>query len=418
MLTSWIESSPHSDFPIQNLPYGIFEQSGRTRAATRIGDTVIDLDALHRAGLFSNTPVKNDNIFSGPTLNAFMALGRTAWLPVRERLTQLFSADNQELQQNTDLKNSALFDISDVVMRIPADIGDYTDFYSSIEHATNMGKMFRDPDKALLPNWKHIPVGYNGRTSSIVVSPSPIRRPHGQTKADDADHPAYGPTKVLDIELEVGFFTGPATTLGEPIPIHKAHDHIFGMVLVNDWSARDIQKWEYVPLGPFLGKSFGTTISPWIVTLDALAPFRCPPPDQDPPILPYLQFSQDWALDLNLEVQLTTAKNPDPHTVARTNFKHMYWTMAQQLAHQTVNGTNINPGDLYASGTVSGPSEDSYGSFLELTWRGTRPMQLPSGEERKFLQDGDTVVLRGYGQGDGYRVGFGAAIGTITPALT
>jgi len=277
--------------------------------------------------------------------------------------------------------------------------------------------MFRDPDKALLPNWRHMPVGYNGRAGPVVVSGTPIRRPRGQTKADDADAPGFGPSRLMDIELEMGFFTGPATQLGDPVGVDDAREYIFGMVLVNDWSARDIQKWEYVPLGPFLGKSFGTTVSPWVVTLDALEPFRRAQPRQEPAVLPYLQAKEDWGYDIDLEVLLTTPKQTEPVRISRTNFGGMYWTIAQQLAHQTVNGTSIGPGDLYASGTVSGPTEDSYGSLLEITWRGTKPMTLPSGEERKFLQDGDSVILRGHASGDGYRIGFGEAAGTITPAL-
>jgi fumarylacetoacetase len=415
--TSWVDVDPGSDFPIQNLPYGVFRRgSGPPSVGAAIGDLVLDLAELHRAGKFTDTPVAGGNVFDRDALNDFMGMGRPAWSAVRRRIHELLGADCAELRDDAALKAKALVLQDDVGMLLPARIGDYTDFYSSIEHAMNMGKMFRDPDNALLPNWRHLPVGYNGRASSIVVSGTGIRRPHGQTKGDDAEAPTFGPSRLLDIELEMGFFTGPGNALGEPIPVDRAAEHIFGMVLVNDWSARDIQKWEYVPLGPFLGKSFGTSISPWVVTLDALEPFRCTPPPQGPRPLPYLRASEDWAYDIGLEVALQTASMPEPATVSRTNFKGMYWTVVQQLAHQTVNGTNVRPGDLYASGTVSGPTEDSCGSLLELTWRGTRPIRLPGGEERKFLEDGDSVILRGACRGDGYRVGFGEVRGIVLPA--
>ncbi len=416
-LKSWVPVPAGSDFPIQNLPFGVFRPpGGRPRVGTAIGGMALDLSRLHAAGLFDGTPVAGENLFDRDALNDFMAAGPTAWSAVRERLSRLLSEEEARLRDDALLRKEALFDRSEVEMLLPSRIGDYTDFYSSLEHATNMGRMFRDPDNALLPNWKHIPVGYNGRASSVVVSGTGIRRPCGQTKADDADAPSYGPSRLLDIELEMGFFTGPGNALGDPIPLGATRDHIFGMVLVNDWSARDIQKWEYVPLGPFLGKSFGTSISPWVVTLDALEPFRVQAPAQDPPVLPYLRGAADGAYDIELEVWLRAAGLEEPVRIAATNFRGMYWTIFQQLAHQTVNGTNVRPGDLYASGTVSGPDESSFGSLLELTWRGTKPIPLPDGTSRKFLQDGDAIVLRGGCRGDGYRVGFGEVSGTILPA--
>lgn len=407
--SSWLEISKDSDFSYHNVPFGIGQFRSERFVATRLGDTIINLDALGELGYFNST---EREALSKPTLNALMGLGRAAVTKIRTRVQELFAANSPLSEEQ---RGEVCLKADEVDMLLPSDIGDYTDFYSSIEHATNMGVMFRDPDNALLPNWKHLPVGYNGRSSSIVPSGTPIKRPMGQTKADDAP-PAYTASRLLDIELEMGFFTGKGTRLGAPVPIDQASEHIFGMVLVNDWSARDIQKWEYVPLGPFLGKSFGTSISPWVVTLDALEPFRVPQPSQDPPILPYLQSKDDWGINIHLEIWLTTQKQRDPVRISSTNFKGMYWTIAQQLAHQTVNGTNINPGDLYASGTVSGPTPDSYGSLLELTWKGTKPITLPNGEERKFLQDGDTITMKGWCQGDGYRVGFGDVSGKILPA--
>jgi len=305
-------------------------------------------------------------------------------------------------------------------MLLPVEIGDYTDFYSSKEHAINVGTMFRGPDNALMPNWTHLPVGYHGRSSSIVVSGTDIRRPNGQQKPGDGP-PVFGPCKLLDFELEMGFFVGPGTELGQSIPVDNACEHIFGLVLVNDWSARDIQKWEYVPLGPFLGKSFATSISPWIVTLDALEPFRRPGPIQDPQPLPYLQVSRDGSYEIQLEVALRSEQmakeSMAPQTLTRSNFRYLYWDMCQQLAHHTSNGCNVGPGGLMASGTISGPTRDSYGSMLELTWRGENPIELPTGERRKFLEDGDELTMTGFAQGDGYRIGFGEVAGRVLPAM-
>ncbi len=417
-LKSWVAVSPDSGFPIQNLPYGVFcrRGGGVPAVGVAIGEMVLDLSLVHRAGLFSGTSIAEKNVFARSALNDFLAKGRSVSSEIRNRISDLLGENNAELRDNKALRSEALLSQVDAQMLLPARILNYTDFYSSKEHACNVGSMFRDPENPLLPNWVHIPVGYHGRASSIIVSGVDIRRPKGQTKPEDAEAPVFGPSHSLDFELEVGFFTGPGNELGTRISTAEAADHIFGMVLVNDWSARDIQKWEYVPLGPFLGKSFATSISPWVVTLDALDPFRTPGPEQDPPVLPYLQFDGDWAYDLNLEVWLASEKMSDPVRIARTNFRYMYWNIVQQLAHQTVNGTNVQPGDLYASGTVSGPTEASRGSMLELCWKGTKPIKLPSGEERTFLSDGDTVIMRGHCQGNGYRVGFGEVRTKILPA--
>ncbi|MDA1028735.1 MAG: fumarylacetoacetase [Bacteroidetes bacterium] len=411
-MRSFIDVSPGSDFPIQNLPYGIFLPNGSTRArpGTALGDWVVDLDALEKAHLL---PTK---VFSGSSLNDFMAAGRETWTLVRSTLQVLLSEDNSRLRDDMDLRSLALFPRKAVTMLLPAQIGDYTDFYSSREHATNVGSLFRDPKNALLPNWLHLPVAYHGRASSIVVSGTEIRRPKGQTKADNAD-PVFGPSRLLDFELEVGFFTGPGTTIGESISIEKATEHIFGFVLVNDWSARDIQTWEYVPLGPFLAKNFATSISPWIVTLDALEPFRCPGPKQDPEPLPYLRSERDSAFDISLEVSINPPNSDVENVVCRSNFKHLYWNICQQLAHHTSGGCNIKPGDLMASGTISGPEKGSFGSMLEITWRGTTPVQLSDGTERKFINDGDTVVMKGVAEKNGIRIGFGEVSGKILPSV-
>lgn len=412
-MQSFIDVSKDSDFPIQNLPYGIFVPNGssRPRPGTAIGDWVLDLDAMEKAGILPT------NVFSGTTLNAFMAAGRATWTQVRNILQSVLSSDNPRLRDDMDLRSLSIFPQSAVKMKLPAQIGDYTDFYSSREHATNVGSLFRDPDNALLPNWLHLPVGYHGRASSVVVSGTDIRRPNGQTKADNDPAPAFGPSRLLDFELEMGFFTGPGTLLGQPITIEDAPEHIFGFVLVNDWSARDIQKWEYVPLGPFLGKNFATSISPWVVTLDALEPFRCQGPKQDPEPLPYLQSSVPYSYDIGLEVSIKAAAAANADVVCRSNFKYLYWNICQQLAHHTSGGCNVNPGDLMASGTISGPEKGSFGSMLEITWRGTNPVQMSDGTERKFIADGDTVTMRGVAQQEGLRIGFGDLTGKVLPAM-
>jgi len=416
--SSFIDVDSESPFPIQNLPYGVFTppNASSPRVGVAIGDQVLDLAVLNEAGVFDDSRVAEKKPFDEDTLNAFMALGHDVWSNVRTRVHTLLRADTSDLRDDSSLRERALHDRDRVTLHLPVDVGDYTDFYSSEHHARNVGTMFRGPENALKPNWKHLPVGYHGRASSVILSGEDVRRPCGQTRPNDDEPPVFGPTQLLDFELEVGFFTGPGNTREEPIPISETPEHIFGFCLVNDWSARDIQGWEYVPLGPFLGKSFATTISPWIVPMAALQPFRIPGPEQDPAPLDYLQSDGDWAFDVNLEVALQTPSMGAPHTICETNFKYMYWNVCQQLAHHTVNGCNTRPGDLMASGTISGPTEDSYGSMLELSWRGENPVDLPDGETRAFLEDGDRVVMQGYAQGDGYRVGFGTAEGKMLPA--
>jgi fumarylacetoacetase len=418
-LRSWVSVPPESHFPIQNLPYGVFRPrpGDLPRVGVAIGDHILDLAAVEAAGLLTTPALRGRAVFGQPALNDFMALGRPAWREARAAVSRLLRHDEPALRDNADLRASALVRMSDAEMLLPAAIGDYTDFYSSREHATNVGVMMRGPDNALQPNWLHLPVAYHGRASSVVVSGTDVRRPKGQTKAEGAAAPTFGPTRSLDIELEMGFFVGPGNPLGQPIPIEQTPEHIFGLVLVNDWSARDIQRWEYVPLGPFLAKNFATTISPWVVTLDALAPFRTAGPKQEPTPLPYLRGPDDWAFDIRLEVLLQTATMDSPHILCRSNAKYLYWNICQQLAHHAVNGCNMRPGDLLASGTISGPTPDSYGSLLELAWKGTKPIELPDGEKRVFLQDGDRVTLTGWCQGQGYRVGFGEATGHVLPAL-
>ncbi|MEZ4649633.1 MAG: fumarylacetoacetase [Candidatus Eisenbacteria bacterium] len=425
-LRSFVPVEAESDFPIQNLPFGVFRPRGsgadaRPRAGVAIGDFIVDLSILATAGIFDGTPcageVRGENgVFSRPDLNGFAALGQEAWSAVRRTLSELLRDDNPRLRDDGALRQRALLPAADCELLLPITIGDYTDFYSSREHATNVGIMFRGKENALMPNWLHLPVAYHGRASSVVVSGTPVRRPSGQTKADDAESPSFGPSRLLDFELEMGVFVGPGSTLGDPIAVGDAHRHLFGMVLVNDWSARDIQKWEYQPLGPFLAKNFATTISPWIVTMEALEPFRKPGPTQDPEPLPYLKSTGDWSYDIVLDVLLCTPKMTEPARISRSNFRYMYWNVCQQLAHHTVTGCNTRPGDLFASGTISGPEKDERGSLLELTWRGSEPLALPSGEERKFLLDGDELILRGWAEGDGYRVGFGECRGVVTPA--
>jgi fumarylacetoacetase len=421
-LRSFIPVAPESHFPIQNLPYGVFRhpESQRPTIGVAIGEHILDLSAPGILALLDD-PLYNQaphggHVFDEETLNAFLAAGPATWRLARAAIRRLLSADEPTLRDNAKLRERALLPMADVEMLLPVAIGDYTDFYSSREHATNVGAMLRGPDNALMPNWLHLPVAYHGRASSIVVSGTDIRRPQGQTKADDAVAPTFGPSRSLDFELEIGFFVGPGNELGRPIPIAQAAEHIFGLVLVNDWSARDIQKWEYQPLGPFLAKNFATSISPWVVPLDALQPFRTAGPPQDPQPLPYLRSVDDWALDLHLEVHLQTAQMDRPQRICVTNFKYMYWNMAQQLAHHTVNGCNLRPGDLLASGTISGPTPDSYGSLLELAWKGTKPLLLSSGEKRTFLQDGDRVTMTGWCQGEGYRIGFGEVTGKVLAA--
>src|SRR5690554_7617283 len=413
---TWVEVRKDSDFPIQNIPFGVFlTKDDIVTIGTRIGDSAIDLNALYQLGYFSGIQL-TDDIFLQDTLNAFISSGRKTWREVRNRIADIFDAENTKLRDNEKDKSQVIFSIDEVEMQLPVQIGDYTDFYSSREHATNVGIMFRDPNNALLPNWLHIPVGYHGRSSTIVPSGVPVRRPLGQTLPNGETQPVFGPSRLVDFELETAFITADANRMGEYIPVEEAEDHIFGMVLFNDWSARDIQKWEYVPLGPFLAKNFASSISPWIVTLDALEPFRCESPKQvDPKPLPYLQQTGNHAFDINLEVALQP-KDGERNTICVSNFKYMYWTMSQQLAHHAVNGCKINAGDLLGSGTISGQTEDSFGSLLELTWAGQKPLDLANGEKRTFIEDNDTIIMHGYCQNDKVRIGFGEVSSTLLPA--
>jgi fumarylacetoacetase len=417
LLKSWLPVDPNSDFPIQNLPFGIFKREGKLpRAGVAIGDYVVDLAEAALAGYMKDLNV-NLQIFENDYLNPVISMGKEKCRMLRQIVSDMLNAENPELRDRPDQQKRIIHKLSDVKLQIPVRIGDYTDFYSSIDHATNVGKLFRDPANALLPNWKHLPVGYHGRSSSICISGHSFHRPKGQTKAPDAELPSFGPTKALDFELEMGFIIGRPTQMGDRVTTADADDFIFGMVLFNDWSARDIQNWEYVPLGPFLAKNFASTLSPWIVTLDALEPFRTPGYKQEPAVLPYLQYSGDKNLDIPLEVSIVGKDQIQETVVSRSNYKYMYWTMEQQLAHHTVNGCNINVGDLMASGTISGPEHSSFGSMLELTWRGANPLKLNDGTERKFINDGDTVIIRGHAQKDGIRIGFGACKATVLPAL-
>ncbi|MFZ1332995.1 MAG: fumarylacetoacetase [Flavobacteriales bacterium] len=414
-LRSWIPVPTNSDFPIQNIPFGIGSYNSDRRAPmTRVGERVVDLSILFEAGLLNDLGLSVE-AFDTASLNALLRKGKPTMRNLRQRLSELFREDNPKLRDDSDLREAALLPVDQVTMYLPVEIGDYTDFFSSKEHATNTGTMFRDPANALLPNWLHIPVAYHGRSSSIIPSGTPIRRPMGQTRPDPNAPPVFGASKLLDFELEMGFITFDGQPLGERIGIEDAEDHIFGLVLFNDWSARDIQAWEYVPLGPFLAKNFASSMGAWIVTLDALEPFRVEGPEQDPAPLPYLQFKGQRSFDIALEMAIQP-KGGKPTTVCKSNFKYMYWNMAQQLAHHTVNGCNIRCGDLLASGTISGPTPDSYGSMLELSWRGTKPLTLSDGSERKFIQDGDTVIQRGHCEKNGVRIGFGSIETNVLPA--
>ncbi len=416
-LKSWLPVEEGSDFPIQNIPYGIFKPRNRTtpRAGTRIGNHVIDLAAIAEKGYLVDEGVSNPDVFKQSRLNTFIAFGKPVWRAVRDKISDIFDYENEEIWNTDDFREGVFYRIDEVDMLMPVEVGDYTDFYSSKEHATNVGKMFRDPENALLPNWKHIPVGYHGRASSIVISGTNVHRPVGQTKPNDQDSPSFGPSRLLDFELEMAFITGKATSLGDRVSPHEAADHIFGLVLFNDLSARDIQKWEYVPLGPFLSKNFASVISPWIVTLDAFEPFKVEGPKQEPEVLQYLKFNDPSNYDIKLDVLLEN-ENFKPHRVCRSNFKYMYWNMFQQLAHQTVTGCNINVGDMYASGTISGPTLSSFGSMLELSWKGTKPLIMPDGTERKFIHDNDTIIMTGHAEKEGVRIGFGECRTKILPA--
>jgi fumarylacetoacetase len=413
-LKSFIDLPSDSHFPLENLPFGVFmPREGLARIGVAIGELVLDLSILGELGHFRAAEFQADRIFARNCLNDFLALGRPAWRKTREILQHLLSADTPTLRDDAALRERVFHRRTDVTMQLPARIGDYTDFYSSYHHAHNVGTMLRGPENALMPNWKWLPVAYHGRASSIVVSGSEVRRPRGQIKPPDAAAPVFCPSKSFDYELEMAFLIGPPNSLGEPVPIDRAVDHVFGFVLMNDWSARDIQAWEYQPLGPFLAKNFCTSISPWVVTLEALEPFRKPLPAQDPEPLPYLRAPNDFTFDIHLEATLRTAAMDEPLVITRTNFQNLYWSISQQLAHHTVNGCNLQTGDLLASGTISGPTEPSRGCMLELTWRGANPLHLPNGDTRKWLEDGDAVAISGWCEGGDYRVGFGEVSGRV-----
>jgi len=413
-LKSWLEISKESDFPIQNLPFGIYSTKNKTkRVGVAIGDQILDLYRLFKLGYLDSLSFC-EHCFSNEYLNRMMGHGKLEIRELRDRISELLNIENQELSQNKEAIAKVLDLQSESEMHLPVKIGDYTDFYSSEQHAFNVGSMFRDPNNALLPNWKHIPVAYHGRSSSIIPSGQSVHRPKGQQKLDDKENPIFGASKLLDFELEMGFITFNGKPLGEQITTKEADDFIFGMCLFNDWSARDIQKWEYVPLGPFLAKNFASSMSCWIVTLDALEPFRTTGPIQKPKILPYLEYIGNKHLDIKLTVAIQT-ENGAKKVVTNSNYKHMYWNMNQQLAHHTVNGCNVNCGDMLASGTISGPDEGSFGSMLEISWKGTKPLSLPDGTQRKFIQDGDSVILKGHASNGKYNIGFGELISKVLP---
>ncbi|MCL8487734.1 MULTISPECIES: fumarylacetoacetase [Bradyrhizobium] len=415
-LRSFIPVDPASDFPIQNLPYGVFSaaDSPKPRVGVAIGDVVLDLAVLEDEGLLDLSPAYE--VFAQPSLNAFMALGPAVWTKTRAAISALLRDDNPRLRDDKPLRSRALLLQKDVRLHLPFDVAGYTDFYSSKEHATNVGVMFRGKDNALQPNWLHMPIGYNGRASTVVVSGTPVRRPRGQLKPPSAEVPSFGPCKRLDFELEMGVVIGQSSALGEMLTEAQAEAMIFGFVLLNDWSARDIQQWEYVPLGPFQAKVFATSISPWVVTREALEPFRVQGPVQDPMPLPYLQQAHAQNYDLALEVALRASGSNAPQRISQTNFKYMYWSSVQQLMHHASSGCAMSVGDLLGSGTISGPEKHQRGSLLEISWNGSEPVELPGGVTRTFLEDGDSLVMRGWCQGQGYRVGFGEVEGTIVPA--
>jgi fumarylacetoacetase len=414
-LRSFIDVAPTSDFPIQNLPYGVFSAKDglAPRVGVAIGEYVLDLWELEQD---SRLDVGALGVFSSPSLNPFMALGPKAWSRTRARISELLRHDQPELRDNPELRRRALVPMADVRLYMPFTVAGYTDFYSSKEHATNVGVMFRGKDNALQPNWLHMPIGYNGRASTVVVSGTKVRRPRGQLKPPTADLPSFGPCKRLDFELEMGVVVGQASPMGEMLNEAQAEEMIFGFVILNDWSARDIQQWEYVPLGPFQAKAFGTSISPWVVTREALEPFRVYGPAQDPAPLAYLKQAQANNYDMELDVALRAATMNEPQNICRTNFKYMYWSSVQQLVHHASSGCAMNVGDLLGSGTISGPEKHQRGSLLEISWNGSEPIELPGGLKRTFLEDGDSLVMRGWCQGDGYRVGFGEVEGTILAA--
>ncbi|OWM85610.1 fumarylacetoacetase [Punica granatum] len=416
-LKSFIEVHPDSHFPIQNLPFGVFrpDTASLARPGVAIGDYVLDLSAVASASIFDGPILKDSDCFHQPNLNKFLALGRPAWKEARATLQRILSSTEPVLRDNAAFREKSLFLMSKVEMLLPIAIGDYTDFFSSMHHAKNCGTIFRGPQNPMPQNWFHLPIAYHGRASSVVITGTDISRPRGQGYPSGNSPPYFGPTQKLDFELEMAAVVGPGNELGKPIDVNDAAEHIFGLVLMNDWSARDIQAWEYVPLGPFLGKSFGTTISPWIVTLDALESFACAAPEQDPKPLPYLAEKVSKNYDISLEVQIKPDGQKDSCVVTRSNFKNLYWTLTQQLAHHTINGCNLRPGDLLGTGTISGPEPESMGCLLELTWNGQKPLSL-NGITRKFLEDGDEVTFTGVCKGDGYNVGFGTCSGKVVPS--
>lgn len=422
-LRSFVEVSADSHFPLENLPFGVFRPKSAAagdalppRPGVAIGDLVLDLSAVASAGLFDGPLLNNSQCFFQPSLNMFVEMGRPAWKEARSTIQKLLSADEPTLRDNTSLREKSLLPMSEVQMLLPTVIGDYTDFFSSMHHAKNCGTIFRGPENPIPQNWFHLPIAYHGRASSVVISGTDIIRPRGQGHPR-GNSPYFGPTQKLDFELEMAAIVGPGNELGKPVDVNRAADHIFGLVLMNDWSARDIQAWEYVPLGPFLGKSFGTTLSPWIVTLDALEPFACDAPKQDPDPLPYLVENNHINYNIPLEVWIKPAGQQQPSLVTKSNFNHLYWTITQQLAHHTINGCNLRPGDLLGTGTISGADPESYGCLLELTWNAQKPLMLTSGSERKFLEDGDEVILTACCKGNDYNVGFGTCSGKIQPAI-
>ena len=413
-LKSWLEISRESDFPIQNLPFGIYSTKNKTkRVGVAIGNQILDLSLLLKLGYLDSLSFC-EHCFSNEYLNRMMGHGKSEIRDLRNRISELLNIENPELSQNKEAVAKVLDLQIESEMHLPVKIGDYTDFYSSEQHAFNIGSMFRDPDNALLPNWKHIPVAYHGRSSSIIPSGQDVIRPKGQQKLDDNENPIFGASKLLDFELEMGFITFQGKPLGNTISTEEADEYIFGMCLFNDWSARDIQKWEYVPLGPFLAKNFASSMSCWIVTLDALEPFRTAGPIQKPKVLPYLEYNGNKHLDIELTVAIQT-ENGSKKVVANSNYKHMYWNMNQQLAHHSVNGCNVNCGDMLASGTISGPEEGSFGSMLEISWKGTKPVKMPDGSERKFVQDGDSVIFNGRAKNKNFNIGFGELISKVLP---
>ncbi len=414
-LTSFVKYPKFHPFPIQNLPYGVFEHNGTMHVGTAIGDYVLDLTHLEEINLLESPD--QTFLFDFPSLNKFMSKGRSTWKAVRAQISNLLRDKPGSLADDKNLQEEVLLPMDKVTMHLPFEIKEYTDFYASIYHATNVGTIIRGPENALQPNWLHLPVGYHGRASSVILGGKDIHRPKGQIKPRDADKPYHGPTNFLDFEFEMGFVVGVGNELGKPIPVEKAKDHIFGLVILNDWSARDIQGWEYVPLGPFTAKNFATSISPWVVTLDALDPFRTEKERQEPQPLPYLQNGEGTAYDIVLQTFIQTEQMKNPHKIMESNFKYLYWNIDQMLAHHTVTGCNMRPGDLCGTGTISGPTKESRACMLELTWRGSEPLQLPSGEERKALHDGDTIIMTAFAQNQHYRIGFGEVRTKILPAV-